>query len=424
MPTIRHGFVWRALRSGEAKVVQRCPFTIQLLYESGTETQPVILGVDAGSRHVGLSACTEKEELYSEELRPRNEVVKNLSDRREFRRSRRNRKTRYRKPRFDNRVHSKHKGWLAPSVEVKIGEHITAVRQILKILPVSKVVIETAEFDLQRLKAMEEGKPLPVGTDYQTGEMYDYYNVRQYVLHRDGYACQCCGKQQNEDTRFHIHHKETRKTGGNAPDNLITLCEKCHKALHEGKITLPKTAKRKKSTRDAAFMGIMRKTLLNRLRDTLTVPVWETKGYITKYIREKSGIPKTHTSDARCITGCPKAKPLGETILKVPVRCHNRQTHKARILKGGIRKRNQAEYRIFGYRRWDKVRYKGTECFIKGRRSSGYFALTKLDGTVITNSASYKKLTFLETAKHYLAERRVNSSPPITEVTGVQADNA
>ncbi len=110
MPTKRHGFVRRALRAGEAKVVQRCPFTIQLLYESGTETQPVILGVDAGSKHVGLSACTEKEELYSEELRPRSDVVKNLSDRREFRRSRRNRKTRYRQPRFNNRVHSKHKG--------------------------------------------------------------------------------------------------------------------------------------------------------------------------------------------------------------------------------------------------------------------------------------------------------------------------
>lgn len=423
MPTKRHGFVRRLLKSGEAEVVQRCPFTIRLLYESGTETQPIILGVDAGSKHVGLSACTEKEELYAEELRPRSDVVKNLSGRLEFRISRRNRKTRYRQPRFNNRVHSMHKGWLAPSVEVKIGEHITAIRQILKILPVSKVVIETAEFDLQRLKAMEQGQPLPVGTDYQMGEMFDYYNVRQYVLHRDRYTCQCCGKQQKDDARFHIHHKETRKTGGDAPGNLITLCDKCHKALHEGKITLPVTAKKRKPTRDATFMGIMRKTLIERLRDILTIPVWETNGYITKYIREKNGISKTHINDARCITGCPTAKPLEETILKIPVRCHNRQIHRARILKGGIRKRNQAEYRLFGFRLWDKIMYKGTECFIKGRRSSGYFALAKLDGTVVTNSASYKKLKFLETAKHYLTERRVNGSPPTTEVTGVRADN-
>ena len=422
MPTKRHGFVRRLLRSGEAEVVQRCPFTVRLLYESGTETQPIILGVDAGSKHVGLSACTEKEELYAEEMRPRSNVVKNLSDRREFRSSRRNRKTRYRKPRFNNRVHSKHKGWLAPSVEVKIGEHITAIRQILKILPVSKVVIETAEFDLQRLKAIEEGKPLPVGTDYQMGEMYDCYNVRQYVLHRDGYTCQCCGKQHKDDVRFHVHHKETRKTGGNAPDNLITLCDKCHKALHEGKITLPETVKKRKPTRDATFMGIMRKTLIERLRDTLTIPVWETKGYITKCIREKNGISKTHTNDARCITGCPTAKPLEETILKIPVRCHNRQIHKARILKGGIRKRSQVEYRLFGFRLWDKVRYNGTECFIKARRSSGYFTLAKLDGTVVTDSEPYKKLKLLGTAKHCLTERQVRSSPPMAEVTGVRAN--
>ena len=127
MPTERHGKVRRMLKSGKAKVVNRCPFTIQLTYESGTETQPIVLGVDAGSKHVGFSACTNKEELYSAEMRPRNDVVDLLSDRRQYRRGRRSRKTRYREARFDNRVHSKPKGWLAPSVEVKIQEHISKV---------------------------------------------------------------------------------------------------------------------------------------------------------------------------------------------------------------------------------------------------------------------------------------------------------
>lgn len=135
MPTKRHGFVRRLLKSGRAKVVKRCPFTIQLLYESETVTQPVVLGVDAGSRHVGFSACSEKEELYAAEMQPRNDVVDLLAERRQYRRSRRNRKTRYRQPRFENRVHTKHKGWLAPSVEVRIQEHITCIRRILDILP-------------------------------------------------------------------------------------------------------------------------------------------------------------------------------------------------------------------------------------------------------------------------------------------------
>ena len=195
------------LKQQKACVVRRTPFTIKLLYGSAGYKQPITLGVDAGSKHVGLSASTEKRELYREEFTPRNDVVELLSTRRQNRRSRRNRKTRYRAPRFDNRVHSKHKGWLAPSVEVKIQEHITIIKRICKILPISLVRVETAEFDTQRLKAMLAGKPLPVGTDYQLGEMYDEYNVRQYVLKRDNYTCQCCGAHTTAKKLVKLHHR-------------------------------------------------------------------------------------------------------------------------------------------------------------------------------------------------------------------------
>ena len=224
------------LDEGKAKIKKRTPFTIQLLFGSTGYTQEVILGVDAGSKTIGLSASAETEELLSAEVKPRNDVVDLLSTRREFRRARRNRKTRYRKPRFDNRVRSKHKGWLAPSVEVKIQEHITSIRRVCRILPVSKVVIETAEFDLQLLKAIEEGKPVPQGEDYQQGEMYGHYNVRQYVLWRDGYTCQCCGAHATKKKRSGSMSIiwRARKVGGDAPDNQVTLCESCHEKLHKG----------------------------------------------------------------------------------------------------------------------------------------------------------------------------------------------
>ena len=150
-------------------------------------------------------------------------------------------------------------------------------------MPITLVRVETAEFDTQRLKAMLEGKPLPVGTDYQLGEMYDEYNVRQYVLKRDNYTCQCCGAHstKTKDVKLHVHHIETRRTGGNAPNNLITLCTDCHKALHAGKVTLD-GKKRGKPLKDAAFMGVMRKTLMERLRKKLKIPVQGTYGYITK----------------------------------------------------------------------------------------------------------------------------------------------
>lgn len=394
------------LKQQKACVVKRTPFTIKLLHGSAGYKQPITLGVDAGSKHVGLSASTEKRELYSEEFTPRNDVVELLSTRRQNRRSRRNRKTRYRAPRFNNRVHSKHKGWLAPSVEVKIQEHITVIKRICRILPVTLVRVETAEFDTQRLKAMLAGKPLPVGTDYQLGEMYDEYNVRQYVLKRDNYTCQCCGAHTTakKAVKLHVHHLESRKVGGNAPSSLITLCTTCHNNLHKGKITLD-GKKRGKTLRDAAFMGIMRNTLLTRLRNELHIPVQNTYGYITKLLREQNDIKKSHVNDARCISKHPLAEPCSICYRTKAIRHHNRQIHKAKILKYGIRKANQAPYIVKGFRLWDKVLYNGQECFISGRRTSGYFALRKLDGTTITNSISFKKLQLLEPATNYLIER-------------------
>ena len=122
----------------KAKVVKRTPFTIRLLYGSTKYIQPVILGVDAGSKTIGLLASTVKEELFAAEVMPRNDVVENLSTRRAFRRARRNRTTRYREPRSDNRVRSNHECWLAPSVKVKIQEHITSIKRVCTILPVTK----------------------------------------------------------------------------------------------------------------------------------------------------------------------------------------------------------------------------------------------------------------------------------------------
>lgn len=416
MPTKRHGKVKHLLREGKAKVVKRTPFTIQLLYESTHYTQPIIMGVDAGSKTIGISVTTEKQEVYAAEVTPRNDVVKLLSERRALRRARRNRNKRYRPARFDNRVKSKHKGWLAPSVEVKIQEHITSIKRVMNLLPVTKVIVETAEFDLQLLKALENGEPLPQGTDYQKGQQLGYYNLRQYILHRDNYTCQAC-RTNKDGVKLHIHHLESRTQGGNAPDNLVTLCEDCHKALHEGRISDQTLKKRKqRSNRDATFMGIMRKILMQRLREALDVPVVETKGYFTKYTREKVlKLEKSHINDAFSMSqgsiGFGKSKDsqaerIGEYYLIKPVRHHNRKLHKLTILKGGKRKNNQSERYTKGYRLYDKVRYAGQECIIFGRRSSGYFDLRLLDGTKISASASWKKLQLLERQSNYLTERR------------------
>ena len=129
-------------------------------------------------------------------------------------------------------------------------------------------------------------------------------------------------------------------------------------------------------------------------------------GYITKNIRISHDLEKTHAVDARCISGHPDVQPLGEYYFQIKVRCHNRQLHKANILKGGIRKSNQAAKEVKGFRLFDCVRYAGVTCFVYGRRTSGYFDLRHLDGTRVHASAAWKKIMLLQHSGTILTERR------------------
>lgn len=400
MPTHRCGKVRHLLKDGKAKIVKRNPFTIQLLYKCKDQTQPITLGVDAGSKHIGLSASTTKEELYSSDIKIRNDIVNLLSTRREARRTRRNR-LRYRKPRFNNRVSTKKEGWLAPSVEHKIESHLKVIENVYKILPISKLIVEVASFDTQLLKAQELDLPLPEGKDYQNGEMLGY-NTREYVLFRDNHKCQHChGK--SKDKVLNVHHLESRKTGGNAPNNLITLCETCHNLYHQGKVELK--IKRGAKYNDATFMGIMRWSLYNRLNEIYS-NVQLTYGYITKHNRIRLGLSKEHYNDAYCIAGNFEAKPLDTTLHQKKVRCHNRQIHKSNFLKGGKKKLNQAPYIVKGFRLFDKVLYENQELFIFGRRQRGYFKIRNLSNTISFGDVNCKKLELLSTRKNYLQEER------------------
>ena len=387
----------KLLKQNKAKIVKYEPFTIQLLFDCENQTQEVNLGIDAGSKHIGVSATTEKQVLYEADVELRNDIVDKLSSRRAARRTRRNR-LRYRPARFNNRVHSKHKGWLAPSVEQKINSHIQVIKRLYAILPITKLIVETAQFDIQKIN-----NPEISGEEYQQGEQLGFWNVREYVLFRDNHECQCChGK--SKDNVLNVHHLESRKIGGNAPNNLITLCETCHKAYHKGEVELKR--KRGKSYRDAAFMGIMRKTLFDRLC-ALYSNVHETYGYITKNTRIENNLPKAHYIDARCISGNPKAKSLDYYIYQKCVRRQNRQIQKNNFLKGGYKKNNQLIENVFGFELFDTVEYQNKHYFVFGKRKSGFLDIRNLDGEKINNgSISYKKLKRIKHNSTKLKERR------------------
>ena len=389
MPTTRHGKVRRLLKANKATVVNLCPFTIQLTYKSTDHKQPVTLGIDAGAKHIGFSATTEKEELFACETILRTDIVDLLSTRSQNRRTRRSR-LRYRKPKFNNRVFSKKKGWVAPSVKQRIDSHLNEVNEIHKILPITKIVIEAAQFDTHKMK-----NPNISGIDYQNGEQLGFWNVREYVLFRDGHKCSYC-KGKSKDLILNIHHIESRKTGGDSPSNLITLCETCHKEYHKGNIDLK--VRRGKSLCGAAIMGIMKWRLYDELKSRYS-NVSMTFGYITKYNRIKYGIEKSHTSDAFVISKNFNAKRIEYQYLKRLVRRHNRQIHKMKILKGGKKKNNQVPFEVFGFRLFDKVLYNNEINFIYGRRKSGNFNIRDFNGEN-PKDVSFKKLKLIRGKRH------------------------
>ena len=364
MPTEHHGKVRWLLKKKRAKVVRRNPFTIQLLYGTGSErVQPVTLGVDTGYSTAGYSASTKKKVLFEAEEEMRADIPHLLTERREKRRARRNRKTRYREPRFNNRNRRKD-GWFTPSVEEKLTAHQNMVRFMSSFLPVSLIVIETAAFDIQKIK-----NPDIEGEKYQQGERMGFWNTREYVLYRDGHECSLCGGRR-KDPVLEVHHKVRRIDGGSdRPENLITLCSTCHNLLHKGKIKA--NFKRPKGYKAETLMSAMRWELLKRLRaEHGKERVSMTFGYITKNTRILHGLEKSHHTDARCIAEHPEAVSNSEWYVIRKLRCHNRKIHKDTILKGGIRKANQAP--------------------------PGYFDIRKPDGTRVHPSIHYRNIMLVE----------------------------
>ena len=379
------------LKDGKAKVIKKTPFTIQLLYGSTGHKQNINLGVDSGFNHVGLSAVSESKELYSAEVQLRTNMVKLNSERRMYRRTRRGRKARYRKPRFLNR--KRPEGWLAPSIQHKFNSHIKLINRIKKFLPVSKIIVEVATFDVQKIK-----NPNIESKGYQQGEQLDFWNVREYVFHRDNHNCQAC-KGKSKDKTLNVHHIESRQVGGNRPDNLITLCETCHTNFHKGEIKL--NLKKRNGFKAETFMSIVRWKLVNTLRD-LGENIKHTYGYITKNNRIINGIEKSHSSDAFVIAGGTNQNRSINYFIK-QVRKNNRKLFK------GIRShiKNTAPRFIHNFQRYDKVLWKNQECFIFGRRKTGYFDLRKLDcKTKLHSSAKSKDLTLLERFNTLLTEIR------------------
>ena len=412
MPTKRLGKVYRLLKNNKAHIVNYEPFTVQLDYEPKTHIiQPMTLGVDSGAIHSGYSVANEHREYYSAEVVARDNISKNLSDKNMYRRNRRSRKTRYRKPRFNNRKNKK-KGWLPPSLEQKVNVQLHEIDHLHRYFPINNIIIEVAEFDIQKIK-----NPDISGKEYQQGTLSGY-NIRNYLLEKHGRKCFYCGKAVSD---FEVEHMLPKSKGGsNRIDNLTLSCHDCNQK--KGTLTAEEFITQILTPRKAALkvkqlpaekrlfnymahMNATRWALYNTINDKYP-SVQTTYGYITKYNRIQADLPKAHHIDAKCITGFSTVPSFDTTVVKVKMRRHNRQLHRATFSKGHIRKAASLPKVMYGFQLYDIVMYNQHRYYIKGRRSRGSFALVSVEGLPDT-SRNYNKLTQLAHTNAYLITHNV-----------------
>ena len=304
MPTNNVKKVRKLLRTGRAIICKHEPFAIKLTYSTTQYTQPIEFKEDAGYQNIGISACSERHEYVSETRVLLKDEVEKHNNCRKHRRTRRNR-LRYRKPRFDNRRATKQPGWLAPSIKNKMNQHLRVLDIYSSVMPITSVVIEVAQFDTQVLKAVQEGKPSPSGTDYQHGERYGYDTLREAVFARDGYKCICCGRNAIVDNLIlRMHHlgywKEDRT---NRLSNLATVCTKCHTSKnHKPNGKLHGLGPITKNMSSAAFMNSVKYVIAKLIKKEYPdIKVNITFGAITKRTRNDLNIEKTHANDAYCM---------------------------------------------------------------------------------------------------------------------------
>ena len=361
------------LKQGKAKVVKRKPFIIQLTTATGEAKQDITLGIDAGYSTVGISAVTDKGELISGELQLRKDVSKKLEERRMYRRQKRN-KLWYRKPRFNNRAIPK--GWLPPSIKHKLQSHIRIIENMKRWLPITKTVIEIANFDTQKMQ-----NPEISGIEYQQGELQGY-EIREYLLEKFGRKCVYCSKK---DIPLEIEHIIPKSRGGSSRvSNLAISCRKCN--LKKGNQTaeefgfsnIQKLAKQ--SLKSTVFMNVVRKILARQVNAD------ETFGYITKKGRIDSGLEKSHINDAFIIANGSnqvRCSPYTITQTRRNNRCLqiNRKGYKQSI--------RRQRYKIQPN---DLVRFENKKYRVKGMFNYGNYV--KLEGSINANVKNVEVITY------------------------------
>ena len=371
MPTTpRRARLW--LKASRARVVRQDPFTIRLCFATKAHVQPAVVGVDTGSKDVGIAATTSGEVVFQAEVHLRDDVTSRLLQRRQYRRNRRGRKTRYREARSDNR--RRPNGWLPPSLHSKSEATVKAVRFIASFLPVGRVIVEVGSFDTQKMQ-----NPDIAHLEYQQGELQGYL-LREYVLEkwqRKCAYCDACG------VPLEIEHIVPKSRGGsNRTSNLTLACHPCNE--RKGKLTAREfgfpdvQAVARVPLKDAAQVSALKSRVVSDLQAILGASrVSITYGYQTKYKRiQVLELPKSHTNDAVAI-----ACAMGEVVKPLEMVHHLRCLARGQYQRfNGLHSEHEcwAPRKVRGFKLYELVKAKGDMGYIAGRREKGAFVIKDL----------------------------------------------
>jgi hypothetical protein len=377
MPTTpRRARVW--LEAKRARVVRREPFTIRLRFATREHMQPARVGVDTGSKEVGIAAIANGEVVFQAEVLLRDDISEKMTQRRRFRRNRRARKTRYRQARAANR--GRPAGWLPPSLHSKAQATVKAVRFIASFLPVGQVTVEVGRFDTQRIQ-----NPDIAHLEYQQGELQGYL-LREYVLDKWQRKCAYCDARE---VPLELEHIVPRSRGGsNRASNLTLACHACNQRKGQqtaAEFGFPEVqAQARTPLRGAAHVSSLKSRVVHDLQAIFgESQVRLTYGYETKYKRNQVlHLPKSHTNDAVAV-----ACEIGEVVSQLEMVHHLRCLARGQYQRfNGLHSEHKcwAPRKVRGFKLYELVKAKGRVGYIAGRREKGAF--------VIKDAISGKKL--------------------------------
>lgn len=311
----------KLLEKRRARVHSYSPFVIRLVdvEANDVEIHPVHLKLDPGVTKTGFALLCGSKVLMLGEITHKSVffIKKRLEERRNLRRGRRNRKTRYRAARFDNR--KKPEGWMAPSIRAWLDQIFHFVDMIARFSPLGRISYEYAYFDAQK----SENRDIE-GEQYQRGPLFGFFRAKHYVLAKYGHRCVYCGASNVKLELDHINPRA--KDGTDRIGNLAPACRKCNQAkgrrdadeyfeelIGKGVKDAAKrystfktlNAKTPKSLAASAHMNIIKERLRDALIEKYGNIVKSNDGVVTSYNRMLLKLPKTHYYDALCVDTIP-----------------------------------------------------------------------------------------------------------------------